>query len=496
MKTFLFTGLFFMMVAGCSSASDKDVKKSVVIDLEFTRIKTSSYNPFDVTVKIFKDDQQVTNVYPKVQVEKGKVSEITFDKEGNPCFTVYPVSSGIYPVIVEYSNVAVKREALVVTELSDDLGQPLLVPGLVNTDGYEDGITITPDGQYLFIQYGPLYFSGVFLHQDICAEDGWSLYDLVSCQSKPDSDWVFNTIGPYTAPERPGFPVGGIKDGRLTHLDIVLENVANRIALFPTVFYGFKRLEDGTFGDPFKLAFDDFKGANSPYGLSFMMKSDNEALFIVSWDNYFNHLGDDGFDVYYGNITMGEDSSLGKVIYEGEGFSSIDPVIRPVGFDSHIGVQGNSHLYYDNDKKIRSIWTDDERDTRDITVNVLIDADFPDGTWTHKNLPAKINTTASETQPFFTGKRLYLNREVSIVYHEFIGSSENDYTNNDSWRDEVVVVKAGETGIGEIFGAGEPTLCEYNGKKYLYFVYVQVRAEGEAIDRKDYDMGAAFVEIE
>ncbi len=375
---------------------------------------------------------------------------------------------------------------------------------MVNTDGYEDGITITPDGEYLFIQYGPVYFSGVLLHSTICAEAGWTLYNLETCPGKSDSSWVFGTRGPYSAPLRPGFPTGSIANGTLTHIDIEVPGVAKGIALFPTVFYGFKRQADGSFAEPFKLAFNDSRGANAPFGLSFQMNGPHSADFVVAWNNYFGDLGDDTPDIYHGSITMGQNTSLGDVVYEDGFFSSIDPAISPVGFDSHMGVQGNPHLYYDDFGDVQSIWVDDEQDAHAITVYVRTAGVFPQGTWEPVLLPGTINPytpggdeALRSSQPFFDGSRLFLNRGTRIVYHAYTGTHDSaGYSNPANWGAEVVVLASTDgAAMGGIFGVGEPTLAQRDGRTWLYFAYVETRAAGTGTGRYDFKIGAAFVEI-
>ncbi len=502
MKNRVIYSLIFLVIVmiacggGRSSSGGSDGGSDIVITLDFERIDNpSGLDSFVVTASVSNNGAPVTGAEITLEIPDGAVSTISDKRDGTYEFTVTPAGTGVYPVTVSFGGATIKREALVVAEIEPGAGQPQLVPGLVNTDGYEDGITITPDGEYLFIQYGPIYFSGVFLHQSICAEAGWSMYNLETCQGKDNSIWVFDTIGPYDSPYRPGFPVGSISSGKLTHLDIVLPGVVNKIVLFPTVFYGFKRQSDGTFAQPFKIAFNDVKGANSPFGLSFQMTSPITAKFVVAWNNYFNGLGDDKPDIYHGTITMGQDNNLGDVTYIGEGFSTITPNVSPVNFSSHTGVQGNPHLYYDGTGEIKSIWTDDEQSSYDLTVYVLTSGSFPDGGWTPVTLPAKINTAASESQPFFNGTRLYLNREVGIVYHEFTGAhTATGYGNDASWGNEVVVLKSGDIAPGGIFGVGEPTIAVREGKTYLYFAFVETRSAG--IGYYDYNLGAGFVELQ
>lgn len=468
------------------------------LSLQFERIPDAGLDPFRVTASLTQGGAPRSGKTLTLHVPRGTAGAVTDNGDGSYAFTVTPATTGIYPVTVTYQSITVTRQALVLTTVADGAGQPMLVPGIVNTVGYEDGITITPDGEFLFVQYGPFYFSGLFNHAAICAEAGWSMYNLTTCSGKQDSDWVFNTIGPYDTSERPLFPTGNIRDGMLTHLGITVPTVANRIVLFPTVFYGFRRQADDSFAEPFKVAFNDARGANGPYGLSFQMLDATHARFVVAWNNYFNNLEvDEGkADVYHGEVTMGQTNNLGDVVFAGEFFESISPYVAPVSFSSHDGVQGNPHLYYDAPTgTVRSIWTDDEVTSHDVAVYRLTAGAFPDGTWALTALPPKINTAASESQPFFTGTHLIVNRDITIVAHEYLGSGGDDYHLDASWGDAVTLLSGGEAAVGGIFGVGEPTIATYMGKTYLYFAYVEAREFREASNRYDFDLGAAFVEI-
>lgn len=459
------------------------------ISLEFERLAQAGYDPFKVIIKLLPAHSGQTI---DLHIPKGSTSPLIDHNDGAYSLTVTPDSTGLYPVTAATQGVSISRTAVVVKEILPGAGQPLLVPGEVNTEGYEDGVTISPDGEYLFVQYGPIYFSGVFSHQTICSEPGWSMYDLTTCPGKDDSTWVFDTIGPYAAPLRPDFPTGNIVGNRLTHMDIVVPSVANKIASFPTVIYGFKRQSDGTFKQPFKVAFNDDRGVNGPFGISLVENSSSSYTFALAWNNYFNQLGSDKPDIYYGTMTIGANKNLGDVVYSGDFFQSITPYIDPVNFSTHEGTQGNPHLHTNSSKEITSIWTDDEDFTHDLSVYELISGTFPTGSWIKKNLPSKINTVGSESQPFFSGEKLYLTREVKIVAHDYLGGA---YENNSSWGNETIILESGETGIGKIFGIGEPTIATRDGKKILYFAAVVARANGQAAGRIDYDLQAAFVEL-
>ena len=481
------------------SPGDESLSGANQISMSFTRISSAGLSPFRVRVTLkTSQNKPLPGQQLQLNIPLGSVSAITDNQDGTYDFTVTPSVVGVYPIEASFQGVSVRREAVVASKLASGVGQPLAVPGnFVNTSGYEDGITITPDGNYLFVQYGPLYFSGVANFSSICQNPAYTFVDIFGCTGKANSNWVFDTIGPFSAPLRPNFPVGAISGGKLTHANLVIPGVANGIPIFPTVFYGFKKQPDGTFAEPFKLAFNDSRGTNGPFGLSFQMLSATTARFVVAWKNYFDDLGgDDSPNIYAGTATMGVDNNLGDVVYSGDAFASITPHISPVGFSSHVGVQGNPHLYYDNAGVVKSIWTDDEQSTHNLSVYRLTSGTYPNGTWQLTALPSKINTSASESQPFFTGTRLYLNRDTKIVYHDYLGSGGNDYNLDSSWGNEVVVLEGSPTfATGSIFGFGEPTIAKVDGKNLLYFVYVKVRGAGATAGSYDLDLDAGFVEV-
>ncbi|MGE0526223.1 MAG: Ig-like domain-containing protein, partial [Bdellovibrionales bacterium] len=336
---------------GCSSSPSGPVSSpgpagAVTLEMGMTRIEQPGLDPFVVHVTASRNGNPLPGQNLILDVPKGSVSAVTDHGDGTYSFQVTPASTGTYPVTVQIggsqadslglnSDVSLTRKAVVLDANVAGSGQPMAVPGtFVNTAGYEDGITITPDGEYLFVQYGPVYMSGPLYYTQICSSSAYSMgYDLNTCSTRPNSSFIFETVGPYNDQFRPSFPIGGISKEKLLHLSgLVIPGVVNGILAFPTVFYGFKRQADGTFAQPFKLAFDDSKGVNGPFGLSFKMNGDGTGTFVVAWDNYFNNLGDDGADVYTGTITFGRNNSMGQVTYNGDSFASITPTVSPVGF--------------------------------------------------------------------------------------------------------------------------------------------------------------------
>lgn len=483
---------------------------SYSLNIEMERINQVGLDPFTVTATLTKNGSSYSGQSLSVSVPKGSLSTVTDNGNGTYSFTVTPSATGEHPVTISFGEASITRTAVVLDTNISGSGQPMAVPGdYVNTEGYEDGATITPDGEYLFVQYGPLHFSGIINFSSICSSGAYAAgYDLNNCDGRTNSGLVFDTIGPYANYQRPGFPTGNIASNKLAHLDdLVLAGQFNGIVSFPTIFYGFKRQADGTFAEPFKLAFNDEKGVNGPFGPSFVLNGDGTAKFLIAWNNYFDGNADGGIatgeddkpDIYHGTLTFGTDKNLGDVAFaSNDGFSSITPNISPVGFTSHAGVQGNPHAHTDSSGNIIAIWTDDEQASHDLSVYRLTSGSFPSGTWTLDILPSDISTGTEENQPFFTGTKLYFRRGSNIVYHDYTptnGSCGSTYTHNDCWGAENIVIGAnGNTGVGEIFTVGEPTIATYNGKTYLYFVYV-VRRDNSSFSLNDYNINVGFTEI-
>ncbi len=502
-----------LCLTSCSSKEDKasiSSPDSYSLSLEFQRIEQAGLDPFKVITTLKKNGSNFSGQTLSVTVPKGSSSSINDHGDGTYSFTVTPSSTGEYPVTISYSGNSISRTAIVLDSNISGSGQPLAVPGdYVNTEGYEDGATITPDGEYLFVQYGPVYFSGLINFTTICNSGSYTAgYDLNNCDGRTNSGFVFDTIGPYGNNQRPGFPTGNIANTKLVHLDdLVLAGNFNGIFSFPTVFYGFKRQTDGTFAEPFKVAFNDDKGVNGPFGPSFVLNGDGTAKFLIAWNNYFDGAADGGTtigeddkpDIYHGTITLGTDKDLGEVTFAvNDAFTSITPNISPVGFTSHTGVQGNPHARTDGSGNIIEIWTDDEQVSHNLSVYRLTSGSFPSGTWTLDILPSDIATGAEENQPFFTGTKLYFRRGSNIIYHDYTptnGSCASTYTHNDCWGSENIVIGAnGNSGIGEIFTVGEPTIATRNGKTYLYFVYV-LRRDNSSFTLNDYNVNVGFVEL-
>ena len=196
---------FLVFLNACGGTSDNSTGNATYsIELVFSRIDNASgLDPFMVTAIVFKDGTPSADLSPAVQLQRGSHNGINDLGNGRYRFTVTPVQTGEHKVTVSYENASQSRTALVFASVHADWGQPMAVAGLVNTEGYEDGVTISPDGQYLFVQTGPQYFSGLFIFLEARVNGGCGGDRLLPTVC--NHPWIDTLPGPYTAPQRPGF---------------------------------------------------------------------------------------------------------------------------------------------------------------------------------------------------------------------------------------------------------------------------------------------------
>lgn len=432
---------------------------------------------------------------------------------------------------MSYQGTSITRTALVLAYVHSDWGQPMAVPGLVNTEGYEDGITITPDGEYLFVQYGPLYFSGITLF-NVARPNGCGGDRLQP--SRCTHSWLDDVIGPYAAPERPGFFDGRIAEtmddpkNRHNANSWGLSDEEATIFAPSTMFYGFKRQSDGSFAEPFYLSFtDENDGIINAYGMSFMLNGDGTATMLFALDDpskpdmvdIGGQMYESLADIFTTTVTFGQNNTLGTFNYSG---TKGTPPVRGTPFPAQLvdfgktgingiaGTQGNPHLHHDGSGNVLSIWTDDERDARgagsdrgELSVYVLDSGTLTNGTWTKLVLPGPVNQADphDEIQPFFTGSGLYFTHMSDTEFPEIFYSSYAgqhalaDFQTSNNWGtpEKILGLGSGYNNLGEITAIGEPTIATYNGGEYLYFVYGYNRDFDAASGIADINMQAGFI---
>ncbi len=498
-KTFTFLVFSFFVFLSCSTEKKAPVNPPtpvISISLSFEKTGNAMTDPFSVYATVLKDNASYTSANLSIQTDKGSISAVTETAPGIYKAIVTPASTGEYHITATCNDTVLKRTALVLKNVHSDWGQPLSVPGdFVNTEGFEDGAVITPDGEWLFVQYSPAYFSGIFV------------YSAYSTYTHP---WVKNIIGPYTQPQRPNFFDARIINDKIDHHyylpvpegstydtdDGVTDGLQTKVQfVMPTIFYGFKRQQDGTFTQPFIVAVNDDKRAQlNPFGLSFRMNGGTSATAIFSFYDPYSPISNytDGLDVVTVDLTLGVDNLIGDYTVYPQSFSPMVTVLKEANN------QGNPHLYCDSSNNIKSIWTDAEFGDQFLYAYILTSGTLQSGSWTKVQLPSVINNGLEATQPFFTGSELYFRRDSKILISKFLGTHDDiNIANNANWSSvETILEATSSTTVGEIVTVGEPTIATINGKQYLYFVYGVVRASTDPIyaSFSDINLNVGFVE--
>jgi hypothetical protein len=525
--------IFLLLFTGCGSGGPTPVTHVYSLEVDFARTDGPGLSPIEMLVSIRRDGVAVSGASAEItlQFDSGSASDVTELSGGEYSVTLTPSRTGEYPVTIRYGDKLVTHTPIVLGTVHSEWGQPMCVGGLVNTGGYEDGATITADGSYLFVQYGPVYFSGLIafgLPRAVGGCEGARLEFPVGTPNRCTHEWFDSSIGPYSAPKRPGFFDGRTVNGVNLHNAASWGIGIDEAVIFApsTMFYGFARQADGTYAEPFYVAFyDENDGIINPFGMSFRMNGDGTATTLltlndpsdgptIDLDGDGNVDVESGFDLYASEITLGFDTRLGTFLYSGTpgtppvkdtDFITQKVEFGNVGIDGNAGTQGNSHIYEENGA-IASIWTDDEYDTGgdrgNLSVYLLDSGVFPAGTWTKLELPSDINEAApeNEIQPFFTGTELFytISNEVenpSVVVNEYTGLHDQaSFADNENWGGRETVL-AGVAGVplNEIIAVGEPTLATIDGKEHLFFVYVVVRGEDAAMPIPDMNMQVGYI---
>ena len=468
-----------LLLAGCSGGGDNSAPVPepdlIEVSLKFVRLAQSGLDDIKVSATITNNGTLLSGITPLVTLDSGTLSAITESSSGIYDFTVTPASTGEFPITVSYSGVSETATALVLFDVVSGWGQPMSVEGLVNTEGYEDGPVISADGEWLFIQTGPIYFSGLPYY----ASSSGCNSTLIGCAATTHGDWVYDVIGPFAAPERPGFYSKRIVAGQINHFTDFFGGMD--IFSPPTLFYGFKRQADGSYQQPFRVSVDDNQEALlNPFGLYPRMDSATDATILFAFNDPTDQLGDDQVDVYTAPIKLGEENNL-ITFSTAAGMTRTSTTATALNFPSHLGTQGNPHLHSNSDGSVDSVWVDNEKnedDTLDLFYYQLTAGSFPSGTWsTVSQLPTdKLDLPASsESMPFFDGNKLYLHRDNGIVSSDYLGGA---YSASGSWTNTISILN-GEgscSDVGCISVVGEPTIATIDGKPRLYFVYALLRS--------------------
>jgi len=471
-----------MLIVSCSQPNSNPA--NATIQVEFQRIPEGFYSPFYVLIS-----SETPIVNPQVSCEDAaSIGDMEKLNELEYRVLVTPALSGELDLVVSAENATTVEETLLVFyRVHDDWGQPRKVRGMVNTEGWEDGACISPDGEYLYLQYIAMPFPALIDGSD---KDIWNLVQYAS--------------GPFTAPLRPDYFRSRIgDDGAIEHTFPLYGVTQEGSQIFPmSSFYGFKKQSDGSFAEPFLLGINDQGNGNlNPFGLSLAGElPDGTVRAFFSFNDPrsndaegSNDAEDTGNDIVTLSLVPGEKNIWGEYFNGTAGEILRDEdTFQPQSLEYTLaGNQGNPHVYHDATASY--LFTDDEVFDTPHEVDISYyqleeEGSYPLGPWAGPYpLAGKINLPGSdaefsdnrEVQPYFDGSQLIFSRDSQLYRCDYLGGSPGD---DSSWG-EVEVLLQGLMAIPEgedwlasedsaIFYCGEPSTVIMDNKEILYFIYV------------------------
>jgi len=389
--------------------------------------------------------------------------------------------TGEIPVTARYLDPAnnldksITRITLILTSILLGLGQPEAVPGLVNTLGVEDSPQVSPDGQWLIVgTYSPVDLG----------------YCIVNVQD-PANPACNNNFFDQSGVERPDM-FGASRITNATTIDHAVPSinydpaaVPTPIATPPVASYGFRLLNDNTFGNPFVIGIDaEGYTWQAPFGFSFDSIVGTQARVFYSYDS-FNDVPDTRNDFYYSDITLGTANVMGD--YQNAvlmNFTGQEAIIDYVPICPTIDCQNsNPHITQDR------LWFDNERQSTDPTFSVdlfFVDV-IRDGTglptaYSSPQLVPISQNPRGESMPYMDGDTLYYQCEQNLCRSKLnVPNAPEQIT---SWQTEETVL-VGTSSItwtinsgrsGRIVATTEPSVATItvNGQvqKWLYFGYL------------------------
>jgi len=385
--------------------------------------------------------------------------------------------TGEIPITARYLDQAgnnldesITRIALVLTGAMSGLGQPEAVPGLVNTPGVEDSPQVSPDGQWLTVgTYSPV--------------------DLGYCQvngNDPANAACNDNYFDQSGVERPDM-FGANRILNATTIDHAVPAInydpatfPDPIATPPVASYGFRLINDNTFGDPFVLGIDaEGYPWQAPYGFSFDSIDGTQARVFYSY-NSLNDVPESLTDIYHSDITLGVPNVFGN--YQNAilmNFTGQEAIIDSTPICATVECEyGNPHITQDR------LWFDNERQSYDLFfVDVTRDGTgFPTSYSAAKRIPVS-QVPRGESMPYMDGDTLYYQCDTNICRSRLVTPGA-DPALQSSWQAEETVL-VGSSSLdwqmnlgrsGRVVATTEPSVATITvnnqAQKWLYFGYI------------------------
>ncbi|HEY8099513.1 MAG TPA: hypothetical protein VIF82_02075 [Burkholderiaceae bacterium] len=467
---------FAISLSSCGGGSGSSgAAAPLTLNLDFTRNTAPADGSFKAIVWLSNPGGGVVSFSsaPSVVSTRGSVSALVARGDGKQEVTITPDAqkTGEYMVTaaaaVSGSAASVSHTAIVMEQVAGGWGQPFSIDGLVNTNATQDSLAVSPDGQYLFLQYYPVTLS--------CILSG-----------DPNSAFCQTPLGPVTAPQRPNMP-GASRVG-LNSIHQGCPSIGfdpSPVPVPPIAMYGFHRQADGSYAEPFVFTFTGNDGCFAPWGPSLHANGDGSYRMFTAFNDPRNAGGASDFaHVYDFNFSPGTTQVLGNVSYSGaiqiSNFILNQATIA--GADTH---RGNPHVYY-NGNTPSLLFYDDE--TQPAAAQYIHVSQWNGSSWDASialNF-APFNTTGfGDTQPYFDGSQLILRNGSQLLAYAYNGGA---LANASSWGSPTVLLAPQAAGVqaGSVIVIGEPTMATINGQQMLYFIYGLYRADGSVNLRAGY----------
>ncbi len=463
-KVFLYL-ITILLLVSCKRDVSKDLTlnekyKNTKLLINFHRLPESI--SFEVIIKAKNNDNIDVNINDvNIYSNRGKIGQLKKIAKNEFKATITTNGTGEYKIVssLRHSNVKVSKTAVVLAYVDENWDQPEAVEGLVNTKGWEDGVAVSSNGQWLFIQYIPVPID--------CMIAG-----------DPDNELCTKVIGPVEAPYRPDMPGAErvLPDGTIKNECPSLNFYNPPFPVPPNSLYGFKRQKDGSFKEPFPIYFAGSDGCISAFGPALFSEAKNNFLLFAFDNPLVEESKSTHGDLYALKIKLGKKIILGNFV-KNEGKISLKNFNAKRIGNPYEGHQGNPHHWKDNNGTI-FVFYDDENNRKDL-FSTYTDSGILSERWSQSvKIPSPVSSqTYLEAQPFFDGKFLYFRREIEILKSKWKGGS---FSEKDSWERPMLVLKGDSFSAKEkhILGVGEPTIAKIGKKRELYFVYIIKTEEG------------------
>ncbi|HEV7558035.1 MAG TPA: hypothetical protein VGO00_21355, partial [Kofleriaceae bacterium] len=282
MRTWIVVGLAFAACGRDHSASpdaspDAPPDAAPSLSLRFDRVVGST--AFDAIATLTGASDAIS-----LSIDHGVIAPP--DASGRARIT--PAGTGNYTITAMAGALTATRTAIVLGSVDETWNQPEAVRGLVNTPGWEDGPSISPDGSVLTFQYVAVSIS-CLLGGDLSAP---------AC----------NVVGPVDAPARPRMPGASRVNADGTYLNacpsLGVPVITNPVP--PDSLYAVHRAADGSFGDPHPIYYAGFDGCISAFG--FQLVDPTHAVY--AFDNPLHPTGD-GARAFRATVDPSSDVVLG-----------------------------------------------------------------------------------------------------------------------------------------------------------------------------------------